>query len=113
MSEEVSSVIGKEIKIVGEITGKEDLLVEGKIEGRIYLESELLIGESGEVRGEIEVKTLTVEGNVEGEMKSIERASFRPGCKVQGKIVTPALVIEEGAVFTGDVEMEIEEIQGE
>lgn len=98
--------IGKSIAIKGDLTGDEDLEVIGTVEGRIDLpNNELLVGSEGKVRAEVHAKTVVVEGRVTGNVTAVERVELRASGVVEGDVRTPRLVVQEGAVLNGSVEM--------
>lgn len=104
---EAGGVIGRETTIRGEVEGREDLRVEGIIEGTIRLQAELVVGEAGTVRAEVEAASLTVEGRFDGKVACSELVTLRPGSHSSGVITAPAVVIEEQAVFDGTLDMEV------
>jgi cytoskeletal protein CcmA (bactofilin family) len=107
MSREVGGVIGKEITVRGEISGREDLLVQGVIEGTVRLEAELIVGEGGLARADVDVRAITVEGQFDGNVKATEVATLRAGSNVTGTIGAPRVVIEEDALFCGHLNMDV------
>ena len=99
--------IGANISIKGEIQGDEDLVIEGRIEGTIDLRNHALhLGPKCHVSAEIRAKTITVEGQVDGDIYSSERLEIRKSGRVTGNIVTPRLALEDGARLKGSVDME-------
>lgn len=112
MSNEFGAVIGKDIIVRGEIQGTEDLLVEGRVEGTIKLESELVVGETGVVEADVEAVAFSLEGEFNGTASCTEIISLVNGCHGKGEISAPRIVIEEGAVFTGQLNMETGIVEG-
>ena len=106
MANEVRAVIGKDITIKGEIEGGEDLLIEGVVEGTIHLDAELIVGPEGQVRAQVEAALLTVEGALDGEVSVSEVARLAPGCRMTGVLTSGRVVIEDGANFTGRLDMD-------
>lgn len=115
MAKDTSAVIGKAITVRGEIEGREDLQVEGVIEGRVRLEAELRVATGGKVTGEVWAKVLTVEGRFDGTAECDEVAHLQPGCDATGTLTSPRVVIEDGAVFNGTLDMDVgpEPVPGE
>jgi len=107
MANDGTAVIGKAITIRGEIEGRQDLRVEGVVEGHVRLDAELVIGEGGTVKGEAHVAVLTVEGHFDGIAMTDELAHLMPGCDATGTITSPRVVIEDGALFTGTLDMDV------
>jgi len=98
--------VGQSVVFKGELSGDEDLAVEGRIEGRIDLpEHRLTIGEHGRAQAEIQAKTVIVLGHVVGNVLATERCEVHASGVVEGDIHAPRLVIEEGAVVNGAVRM--------
>ena len=98
--------IGKSISIKGDVTGNEDTVVEGRVEGRIELTNHhLTVGPNGDVKGEISAKQVTVVGRVKGNVTATERIEVADTGKVDGDLLSPRLHIREGAQFNGRVSM--------
>jgi len=98
--------IGKSISIQGDLTGKEDLVVEGQVEGKIELpDNELTIGAEGRVRAEVRAKTVIVVGHVAGNVSATERLEVQGDGVVDGDVRAPRLIVQEGAVVNGTIEM--------
>lgn len=94
------------VRIKGDITGSEALYVDGELEGTIRVtESRVTIGPKARVVAEIEAEEIVVEGRVDGVLRARTRVELRRVGSVTGKMITPRLTIEEGAHFTGQVEM--------
>jgi cytoskeletal protein CcmA (bactofilin family) len=102
---EVGGIIGKELTVRGEIEGREDLLVEGVVEGQVRLAAELIVGEGGTVRATVEGQALTVEGTFDGTAACAE-VTLKPGSRTTGTIAGPRVVIEDEAIFDGVLDME-------
>jgi len=115
MSDEFNAVIGRNIIVRGEIEGTEVLLVEGRVEGTVRLESELVVGQAGHVEAEVNAVALTVEGDFNGTAVCSDIVTLVSGCHGTGELKAPRIVIEEGAVFTGTLNMDtgIREGRGE
>jgi cytoskeletal protein CcmA (bactofilin family) len=98
--------IGKSITIKGDLSGNEDLVVEGNVEGRIELpNNQLTIGANGNVKAECSAKSVVVVGKVAGNVTGVERVQIEATGSVQGDVRTPRLVVQEGAILNGSVEM--------
>ncbi|MFQ5719517.1 MAG: polymer-forming cytoskeletal protein [Acidobacteriota bacterium] len=98
--------IGQSICIRGELTGQEDLTIEGKVEGKIDLqEHNLTIGPNGRIQAEVGARTVVVQGEVTGNIKARERVELAETGHVKGDIVSPRIVIADGARFKGSVDM--------
>lgn len=102
-----SAVIGSTIIIKGEISGDENLIIEGKVEGTVDLGSKhVTVGQSGSVQANIEAQVIKVEGEVKGDMSGREKVVVSKTGKVQGNIVAPRVTLEDGAKFKGSIDMD-------
>ncbi len=98
--------IGKSIAIKGDLTGNEDLVVEGKVEGKIALpDNELTVGNNGDVSADVHAKSVIVIGKVSGNVSATEKIEVQASGSVDGDVRAPRLIIQEGAVLNGSVEM--------
>jgi cytoskeletal protein CcmA (bactofilin family) len=103
---EGSTVIGKSVIIRGELTGNEDLYIDGDVEGTVTLpESRLTIGPNARVRADISVRDVIIFGHLTGNTKATGRVDLRQSAIVKGDIHAGRLSIEESAVLTGRVEL--------
>jgi cytoskeletal protein CcmA (bactofilin family) len=103
---EGSTVIGKSVNIRGEISGSEDLYIDGDIEGTITLqESRLTIGPNAHVRADVSVRDIIVFGHLTGNIKATGRVDLRQSAFVAGDISAGRLSIEESAMLKGNVEL--------
>jgi len=99
-------VISKAISIKGEITGSEDLLIEGEVNGKVAItDGKVNVGPSGRVTADIEAAEIIVRGRVKGGLRGRERVVIGQTGQVSGNVVTRRIVIEEGAVFSGQVDV--------
>ena len=101
--------IGKSVVIKGELSGSEDLYVDGTVEGAIQLQgNDLVIGPNGHVHADVNAKGVIIQGKLEGNIRASERAELRKSAVILGDIVTQRIAIEEGAYFKGKVEIQRE-----
>lgn len=106
MKEGSMANIGKSISIKGDLTGEEDLLVEGKVEGKVELpNNELTIGANGNVEADVHAKTVLVTGRVAGNVSAVERVEIQATGIVDGDVRAPRLIVQEGAVVNGSIQM--------
>ena len=100
-------MIGPSIKIKGEVSGDEDLLIEGQVEGTINLKAhEVVVGESGQVSADILAKTIKVDGKVKGDITGTENVVISKLGSVRGNITAPRVLLEDGAMFKGSIDMD-------
>lgn len=99
--------IGKSVVIKGELSGSEDLYLDGEVEGSIDLkQNSVTIGPNGRVKAKVSAKAVMIEGKVDGNIFGSERVEVRGSAIVNGDIVTKRIVIAEGAFFKGSVTQE-------
>lgn len=102
-----ASVIGPSIRIKGDLTGKEDLVIQGNIEGEVRLKANnVTVGKDGRIRADIYGRSVHVEGEVKGHLFGEQEVVIRASGKVQGDIVSPRVVLENGSNFKGSIDME-------
>jgi cytoskeletal protein CcmA (bactofilin family) len=99
------TVIGPQAVFVGEISGDEDLLVEGRLEGKIRTDRKVTVGGTGDVRGDILARSVVLAGRVQGQIQAQERAELLASASVNGSIQAPKVIIAEGAQLHGNVTM--------
>lgn len=99
--------IGKSICIKGELSGNEDLTIEGTVEGKIELKDHnLVVGATGRIQAEIHAKAVTIQGEVQGNVHAEDRIELATSGTVKGDLVAPRIVISDGARFKGTVDMD-------
>lgn len=102
---DVAAHIGKSVIVKGELSGSEDLYLDGQVEGAIELQNHtLVVGPNGRVRASVSARELVVHGKVEGNVIGTERVELKSSCTLTGDIATPRIIIEDGAVFKGSVD---------
>jgi cytoskeletal protein CcmA (bactofilin family) len=100
-------MIGPNITIKGTVTGEEDLLIQGKVEGTISLgQHEVSIGQSAEVTANIQAKAVKIDGEVAGDITGTEKVVISKSGNVRGNIVAPRVTLEDGAIFKGSIDMD-------
>jgi cytoskeletal protein CcmA (bactofilin family) len=106
--EKAPCFIGSKVTVKGTISGSQDLVVHGRVEGRVGLDNRLTVEEEGTVAADVEVTEATVKGELRGDMIASRAAVLHTTARVVGSIRAPRLVIEEGARFSGNIEMDVE-----
>jgi cytoskeletal protein CcmA (bactofilin family) len=100
------AIIGPSITIRGDVSGDEDLLIQGRVDGSVDLKLQsVTVGREGRVKANITSRVIIVEGEVEGDLRAEEQIILRSTAKVQGDITASRVVLEDGASFRGGVEM--------
>jgi cytoskeletal protein CcmA (bactofilin family) len=99
--------IGKSVVIKGELTGSEDLTIEGHVEGKIELRQNVLtIGPNGKIKAQVFAKSVIILGEVTGNVTATEKVDLRDNGSVDGDIAAPRVAIAEGAHFRGSIDMQ-------
>ena len=102
-----SAVIGPGIHINGDISGDENLIVEGRVDGKILLDShQVEVGQSGRVNADITAKVIKIAGEVRGDISGMEKVIISRSGNVHGNIVAPRMTLEDGAIFKGSIDMD-------
>jgi cytoskeletal protein CcmA (bactofilin family) len=101
-----SASIGKAVKVVGQIFSKEDLYVDGEIEGTVEaLEHKLTIGPNGVVRAGVKAREVVALGTIQGNVEAHDKLEIRKDAKLVGDIRTARIIIEDGAYFKGSIDI--------
>jgi len=99
--------IGKSVVIRGELSGSEDLFLDGEVEGSIELKGHsLTIGPNGRIKANIHAQEVVINGRVEGNIRGTDRVELKKSAVLTGDIFTQRIVIEEGAFFKGAVDIQ-------
>jgi len=106
------AVIGRSIRIDGDLQGEEDLRIEGDVNGTVRLHNNTLtIGSQGKIRADVYAKSVVVDGLMEGDLYSSERVAIHKNATVLGNITAPRVSLEDGARFKGSMEMDPEAVK--
>jgi len=100
-----SCVIGAKTKINGEISGDEDLVVEGSVEGEIRITRDLRVGAGGVIKAKVAAQSVIVSGEIVGDCEATVRVELQATGKLTGNIRAPKIIIAEGALFRGNSDM--------
>jgi len=101
------ATIGKSVVVKGELSGSEDLVVDGEVEGSIALRGQsLTIGPNGRVRANIEARNVILHGRVDGDIHASDRVELRKSASLSGDITTARISIEDGAFFKGTIDIQ-------
>jgi cytoskeletal protein CcmA (bactofilin family) len=99
--------IGKSVVIKGELSGSEDLTIEGQVDGKIELRQNVLtIGPNGKIKAQVFSKSVVILGEVTGNVTASEKVDIRDNGSVDGDIAAPRVAIAEGAHFRGSIDMQ-------
>lgn len=101
------ATIGKSVVVKGELSGSEDLVVDGEVEGSISLRGQsLTVGPNGRVRANIEARNVILHGRVDGDIAATDRVELRKTASLSGDISTARISIEDGAFFKGTIDIQ-------
>lgn len=99
-------MVGKAVVVKGEIHSREDLYIDGEIQGTVELmESKLTIGPNGRIQASVRAREVVVFGNVQGNVEALEKMEIRKDARLVGDIRTARIVIEDGAYFKGNIDI--------
>lgn len=105
------SLLGASLALRGELAGQEDLVIQGKFEGTIYVSGQCLtVGPEGQVKADVQAARVVIEGSVIGNISARERIEIRRTGRVMGDLVAPGIAIEDGAYVKGSIEILREEV---
>lgn len=102
-----NTVIGSSIVIDGEISGDEQLTIQGTVKGKVAVSQNVVVESGATVEADIEGQTVTVSGNVTGNVTAREKLELRPDSKMVGNAKAPRIVVADGASFKGNVDMDV------
>ena len=106
-SDRATARLGASLHVKGEISGNEDLLIDGSVEGLITLdERKLTVGPSAKVTADIIAREVVVYGNVKGNLRAKDRTEIKKDGSVNGDLTTSRIMIEDGAYFKGSIEID-------
>ncbi len=101
------ATIGKSVIIRGELSGSEDLYIDGQVEGTIELrEHHLTVGPNGRVQANVNAKEVVIQGSVKGNVRAVDRVEIRKSGSLTGDMVAARVVIEDGAFFKGSIDIQ-------
>ena len=107
------ATIGPSIFIKGDLTGDEDLVIEGRVEGKVDLkQNNVTVGRNGRVRADVFGRIVTIEGEVDGNVFAQEQAILRQSGAIRGNIAAPRVILEDGSRFKGSIDMEAKSDMG-
>ncbi len=104
-----SATIGPSIQISGDVTGNEDVRIEGRVEGTVSLSDNILtVGKEGQIKATVSARTIFVEGKVEGDLNGDEQVVVHSTGSVRGNVVAPSVTLEDGCKFKGSIDTDVE-----
>jgi cytoskeletal protein CcmA (bactofilin family) len=100
-----AAAIGASMIIVGEIYSREELLVDGEVDGKLELQHRLTVGPNGKVRATIKAREVVVYGNVQGDVEVSDKITIKKNGSLVGDIRTAGIIIDDGAYFKGSIDI--------
>ncbi len=100
-----ATLLDRGCQFEGKLTFEGSVQINGKFRGEIFSEGTLIIGDSAEIEGKIEIDTVIISGSFTGSIVAKRKIEIHPPALVHGDIITPALVVQEGAVYQGNCTM--------
>ena len=104
-AEDLNGFLDEGTELSGELRFRDVMRVDGRVKGRIVSDNTLIIGETGQVDAEIDCGVVSIRGRVTGQVHGRQRIELLSGCRVLATLVSPKLLIEDGAFFQGDCRM--------
>jgi len=98
-------LLSSSVSIKGTVKFRNELVIDGEVEGKIDSTGRLTIGKNARIRGEIRTKSVVVDGTIDGNITARERCELRAGCTMRGDIESPRLVVDEEATFIGSAKI--------
>ena len=100
------ATIGQSVQINGELTGQEDLIIDGKIDGKITVKDHhLVIGPNGHINADVHAKSVEINGQVCGNITADDKVEITPSGSVDGDITAPRVALADGSSFKGSIDM--------
>ena len=100
-----TTYLGKNLKIIGNISGEGSLIILGTFEGEFDIKGQLKIAQGARVKGNVKATSVSINGNIEGTILASERILLDSTAAMKGRLVTPKISIQDGAVFDGELQM--------
>lgn len=103
-----TTYFGKNLKIKGRVSGNGNLIILGTLDGEFRLKGRLKIAQPAKIKGEVNADVISVNGNVHGSLSANNRVHLDQTARIKGRINTPKLSIMDGAIFDGEVNMDVQ-----
>lgn len=105
------TILGREAKFTGKLTFEGAVRIDGQFEGEIFTDDLLLVGPGAEVRAQISVGSVIINGSVEGDIVAKSSVEIKAPGRLRGNVTTPTLIIEKGVIFDGTCHMSEESVK--
>lgn len=104
--DDLKTIIKAGTKIKGNISGSNEVYIEGELQGNVKLDTLLFLGKNAKLKGKVEANNVVIEGKLEGDIFAKNMIEMRATAKFNGQVICKRIAIEEGAYFHGEVKME-------
>lgn len=101
-----NAVLDRGSEFEGKLTFEGTVRIDGKFKGEIFSSARLVVGETGKIEANVTVDSISVSGEVIGDIKAITKVELHPQAVIRGNIETPKLVVEEGSIIQGQINMD-------
>jgi len=95
------NILSSDVEIKGKLSFANDLVIDGRIEGEVNSDGNLVVGENAKIIGDVKTRSVVVHGRIEGNITVTERCELKQSATLHGDVVAGKLAIEEGATFMG------------
>ena len=103
-----AATIGASITVRGDVSGDEDLVVQGLVEGTVTLrKNNVMVGKDGRIKANVHARVIDIEGTVEGDLHGDEQVVVRRSGNIHGNVVAPRVTLEDGCRFKGSIDMDL------
>jgi cytoskeletal protein CcmA (bactofilin family) len=103
-----AATIGPSITVRGDVTGEEDLIVQGLVEGTVTLkQNNVTVGKDGRIKANVHARIIEIEGTVEGDLHGDEQVVVRRSGNIHGNVIAPRVTLEDGCRFKGSIDMDV------
>ena len=99
------SIIGAGMSIKGDVASREELQIDGQLDGTLQVDSRITVGKTGKVRANVSAREIHVLGAVQGNVKATDRVVIRKDASLVGDITTGGIVVDDGAYFKGSIDI--------
>ena len=100
-----ATILGETIRIQGQVSSREEIVLNGELSGQLELDQRLTVGPKGKVEANIKCKEVIIGGSIKGNVDAVERITLRAGANLVGDVKTAGIVIEDGAYFKGGIDI--------
>jgi len=97
--------LGETIRIQGQVSSREEIVLNGELSGQLELDQRLTVGPKGKVEANIKAKEVIIGGSIKGNVDALERITLKAGANLVGDVKTAGIVIEDGAYFKGGIDI--------